>query len=247
LSDEVKAEPKKKIFELINEQLFDKLRARSLPDGSVALSDPDTGKDMVILHRFRPKHEVVELLFDEVTVGDQKIFFDKEAYLQHRNSKGIYYSPQWADLFCEQVYLGENLTDICEKPNMPNYQTVCQWRKIYPEFEKKFQAAYEARGERSRDDVHRANKRMYEEQDPEKYMVDKAYIENLKWLASKDDPKKYSAHVEVHNNQAPVILRLETGVRINQELPESVREVKELTGENVKDVIEKLETADGNS
>lgn len=229
--------PKKKIFDHVNELVFDKLRARFLPNGNVALSDPDTGKDMVILHKWVPKHEMIELLFDEVPTPLGTVFFDKESYLQHKNSKGIYYSPQWADLFCSQIYDGENITDICKAENMPPYQMVCQWRQMYPEFEQKVVAAFEARGERHRDQVANLSKKMYEDNDPESYMIAKVHIENQKWLASKDNAKRFSNHVEVHNTTAPVTLRVETGVDYNKYRTVGGA-VKELTGE-IADNLEK--------
>lgn len=241
---------KKKIFDLVNEQAFDNLRARKLPDGNVALYDPDTGIDKVILHKWRPKHEMIELLFDEVETPLGKVFFDKDSYLQHKNSKGIYYSSQWADLFCSEVYESPThigLSEICKKENMPRFETLRLWMDRYPEFGKRVEAALAARGERARDEAMMVSHEMYQTEDPEKYMVAKAHIENLKWSAAKDNPKRFSNHVEIHNTQAPVVVRLETGVRVNAELPESVRNVKELTGENAQEIIKKLEESDGNS
>lgn len=205
--------PKKKLWDIVNEEFFDKLQARTLPNGNCAFFDPETGQDMIILHKFKEKHEVMELLFDELDTPYGKVFFDQQSFAKHKNSKGIYYSPKWADLFCSHIYAGEDLTDICARANMPTYETVYRWRKRYPEFEEKFQAAYEARGERLRDEVYKHSKKMVDEDSAENYAQRKAHIENLKWLASKDNPKRFSAHVEVHNTSAPVRIVVETGIR----------------------------------
>jgi len=241
LSDFTAPVPKKKLWDFVNEELFDKLHARKLPNGNCAYFDPVSGKDLIILHRFRDKDEMVELLFDELDTPFGKVFFGPETKHQHATERGIYYSSQWADLFCAHIYDGVSLTELCARQNMPTFETVYKWRKRYPDFEEKFQAAYEARGERLRDEVYQNSKQMVNEDTPEVYAQRKAHIENLKWLASKDNPKRFSAHVEVHQTNAPVQIVLDTGVRIPRDLPDELRSVKEITGENVEHALKVLD------
>lgn len=232
--------PKKKIFDYIKEELFDRLEARTLSDGSIELSHPETFRPMVILRKLAPKNELMEILFTEVVTPMGTIFYDQESIkARQRNSKDIGYSSQWADLFCELIMQNQTITQICQRQDMPDVATVGRWKARHPEFNEKLSVAYEMRGELLRDKAFEQSEAMLEDE-KDNWQQRKAHVDHLLMFASKDAPKRYSNKLEVHNTQAPMILKLETGVRVPEQIPENLRQVKEISGQNANQIIEQL-------
>lgn len=173
------------------------------------------------------------------------IFYDQESLKNRRSNSpsGIAYSSHWADLFCELIMQGFRITQICQRQDMPDIATVGRWKKRYPEFELKLQAAHEMRGELYRDRAEEHSEKMLEDE-KDSWQQRKAHVDHLMNLASKDAPKRFSNKVEVTSTSPPMILKLETGVRILKELPENLRNVKEITGDNAKEIMKQLEGLD---
>lgn len=234
--------PKKTIHQIISEDLYDKLRSRPLPNGDIEYYDPETNQARIIMHKYARLDEAMTYLFDEIQTQYGPVYLTQGSRTKSRGDDikaSISYSEKWSDLLCHELMEGKTLREISLQANMPPYQTIWTWRQRFPEFEQKVRAAYEARAEWLRDEAFDKSKEMLRAGSDEWQQVSK-HIDHLMNFAAKDDPKKYSSKVEIHNTQAPVVVKLETGVRLNEELPEAMRAVKEITGENAQEIIKQL-------
>lgn len=66
---------------------------------------------------------------------------------------GSEYNPLVLDLLCQKIAEGHNITDVCREPGMPSYNTLCKWRRAYPEVGAALESAKRDRAEALRDKV----------------------------------------------------------------------------------------------
>lgn len=209
------------------------LRARTDLNGNINLCHPETDQPVIVIHKDRPLTEASEALFDRVETPWGVIFYDHKIKHSGHITKGIRYSDQWADLFCEYIMNGARMIDVCKLPNMPRYNQVYVWKNRYPSFAAKLQAAREARGELRADEAHRQSELMLEDA-PEEYAKRKAHVDHLMNFAAKDHPKQFSSKVEIHNTAEPIRLVVETGIKHT----ERYQQTKHIDSAKVSEMLE---------
>ena len=138
---------------------------------------------------------------------------DDHYKVQKTRSPQVPYSETLIDLIANELIEGKSLSEILGKKGFPSRALFARWRREYPFVEERINWAYKERAESLRDRVREANEQVLKVSDRQvkNYSV---YMENLKWLASKDDPKKYGAKVEVQgSDQRPIVFNIDTGIR----------------------------------
>lgn len=120
------------------------------------------------------------------------------------------YSPLVIDVICEEIANGGNLTDICKKPHMPTYSTLCRWRRKYPEIDPLLDLARRDRAEFLRD---KALKEISGDLHPRE-VEGKRLKTDIYWKAAGVDDSRYSPKAKVEANiNMPTQIVVETGIR----------------------------------
>lgn len=97
------------------------------------------------------------------------------------------YSPQLADIICERMINGEDLTKICEDKGMPSRVTVWRWMKQHPEFATQYAHAREALAEFEIDHLRELASKCTEEN----YKSTAVKLNHFQWRLMKISPKRF--------------------------------------------------------
>ncbi len=120
------------------------------------------------------------------------------------------YSTLLAEDICAKVAEGAELTTLAGRDGLPNYSTLCKWRRENPEFEAMYRQAKKDRAEfffaRARAEVEGA---MSEDDVP----VAKLRTDFYKYGAKVGDPGSFQEVQKVDARVAVGVSRLETGIR----------------------------------
>lgn len=138
---------------------------------------------------------------------------DPEEMKQRQGSSGFVFSWALAHRICQEITNGQSMTKVCSRADMPSYRYVSVWRREHPEFDQMITEAYQDRGEFIRDKIYDEVESLDYKATSEEISASKAKIDTLKWLASKDDTRRYGNKTEVTGNAGGTVLILETGVR----------------------------------
>lgn len=106
------------------------------------------------------------------------------------------YTEELAALFCARISNGESLRKICKDEDMPSAPTVFNWMRTHEVFLKQYARACEERTEAMAEDM----QEIAENVDLKNGLsVQKArlQIDTMKWLMSKQKPKKYGDKLDV--------------------------------------------------
>ena len=106
------------------------------------------------------------------------------------------YTPELALEICDQLTKGLSLRKICESPHMPDKSTVLRWAIKNDEFRDQYAQARRVRSDSKFDDL----EELAATATPETVQVVKLQIDTLKWVLSKELPKKYGDKLETENN-----------------------------------------------
>lgn len=109
--------------------------------------------------------------------------------VSHRNT----YNPAIIDIICSRMVEGRSLSDICGKPDMPTYATLCRWRRQHPWITEALEQARRDRAEVLRDEA--LSEAMAADED--NVTAQRLKTDLLKWAASVDDPARYSPKTKV--------------------------------------------------
>jgi hypothetical protein len=115
------------------------------------------------------------------------------------------YSKEMAERICDLVATGENDYTIEKMPGFPRAETIRQWRNKHADFSALYARAREDRADfrAARIDGH-MKKLLNDELKPDAVRV---LIDGEKWLAAKEQPKRYGdkiAHVGGGDDDAPI-------------------------------------------
>ena len=100
------------------------------------------------------------------------------------------YGPEVFEAILLRIAEGESLTAVCNEPGQPSKSTVHALVKNNHDFAKGYEAAVKARAQSRVDELMRINAKLEEGAiDPSSARV---LCDNLKWLAAREDPQKFS-------------------------------------------------------
>jgi hypothetical protein len=96
---------------------------------------------------------------------------------------------------CDLVARKQTLNQICQLPDMPSHETLRQWFLDEPELAAKYACARELRADARADRIDEITAMIINgELDPQ---AAKVVIDAEKWLAGKEQPKKYGDKVSI--------------------------------------------------
>lgn len=106
------------------------------------------------------------------------------------NSRDFHeYSEELANEICTQIAQGKSLAAICRDPRMPHFVTVFDWRRKYPEFDKRYA---DARGDQA--DSHVEEMLRVARRKPATLVEaqqNRLLVDTLKWRATKMKPASW--------------------------------------------------------
>lgn len=115
------------------------------------------------------------------------------------------YNKEIAQRICDLIASGENDYSIEQIDGMPRAETIRQWRLKYEDFSALYARAREARADFRADRIDSYVKKLTD--DKMKPEVARVAIDAEKWLASKEQPKRYGdkiAHVGGDDTDNPI-------------------------------------------
>lgn len=134
-----------------------------------------------------------------------------EAMEEIRSAPGKFlYNEVTAHELCNLVADGHPLTELCKRPDMPDYGIVRQWRIRVPVFAAMLEQAYKDRGETHRDEMYLKSKQEYAKDDAPRKRNE---IEVLKYLIQADNPERYSITQKIDKQVTSTKIVIETGIR----------------------------------
>ena len=142
------------------------------------------------------------------------------------------YRPYVVDLICARVAEGGKLVDICKEPGMPDYATLCRWRRQNPEAALAIEQARRDRAELMRDLAVTVAEEAEESIDGSRLRVD-TYMK----AAALDNPAYAPGRskVDVSVNAQPTMIVVHTGIDLSQKVdlpertPDTLGEVRDVT------------------
>lgn len=102
------------------------------------------------------------------------------------------YNKRIADIVIERMLSGDTLTKICATDGFPSYAVLSRWRLENEDFAKAIEQARSFRAEQFHDKIVDASDDLGTESlSKDEVVQKKAQIDTLKWLAEKNDSKRY--------------------------------------------------------
>jgi len=144
---------------------------------------------------------------------------DYHPVFTNQNSAFWNYNQLYHDLIVQLVAKGHSFTSIAKRPEMPCTTIIAKWRRENPDFEEAIKAAKQARAEGFVDQIIDS---LEETKDLAKDEVpaEKLWMDKLKWLAEKSDPKGYGTKSGPNDAATgPVQMIINTGVPLDSESP----------------------------
>ena len=92
---------------------------------------------------------------------------------------------------CRRIASGRSLRSVCGDPDMPNIDTVREWRLADAEFSAQYARAREARAEVLADEI------IDIADSAEDAQLARLQVDARKWAASKLDPKRYGDRLDI--------------------------------------------------
>lgn len=129
-------------------------------------------------------------------------------------SSGTEYNPLVLDIVCQKISEGKNITAVCKEEGMPTYNTLCRWRRMYPEVDRALELARRDRAESLRDKVLARAEQVMENNTDSKGDVAAlgVLLDATKWAAAVDS-EKYNPKAKVEATvNIPTIIQVNTGI-----------------------------------
>lgn len=128
---------------------------------------------------------------------------DNETTQKHPGGRPTLYSKDIADSICEKIAQGSSMRTVCEDESMPAMSTVFKWLREHKEFSEQYASACEERTEAQNELLLELGDEALEEAqnaDPKAanavVSAVKLKADNLKWVMSKQKPKKYGEKID---------------------------------------------------
>ena len=135
------------------------------------------------------------------------------------------FSEVIADLICEEIIKGKNITEVARDPRIPGFYTITKWREYNKAFDASIRQAFSARADVQHDRLIEVAEKITTKDEA---VVKKPLIEALKWSAEKTNPDQYGQKTKISGDPAaPLQLIIDTGVPAPESLPE--RPVEEIS------------------
>jgi hypothetical protein len=94
---------------------------------------------------------------------------------------------------CRRVVEGQSLRTICKAPGMPDKQTIANWRRAHPEFDKRYQDARCDQADMHVEEMLDVARQASQAKTSEEAQGYRLLVDTLKWRASKMKPRSYGA------------------------------------------------------
>lgn len=201
---------KRKTYYIINNQgLWEEIDAQT--GTTVSIQRKMTNAERV---KIKSPHHYLEIQHPEdpnkTILVDRRIDQSELKHWKPQN-KGMPYSEIIADIILDEVLNGSSLNKISQRPDMPTYSIIRRWRNEHPEFEEAYQMAVKMRAEKLIDEALDIARQT---EDPDNIVgTSKLIIDQLKYVAQQEDPKKYSQKASVSdNNGNNVVFNIISGI-----------------------------------
>jgi hypothetical protein len=126
------------------------------------------------------------------------------------------YNQEIAETILSRLAAGESLRKICEPDEMPAASTVCGWAASNPAFSEQYARARDIQSEILVEECRDLADKAAEAPTTEKVQAAKLQIEQRRWQAGKQQPKKYGDKLlSEHSgpNGGPILLSLADQIR----------------------------------
>lgn len=127
---------------------------------------------------------------------------------------GSEYNPLVLDLLCQRIVEGKGVTEVCKESGMPSYNTLCKWRRQYPEVGVAIENAKRERAEILRDKIMVKAERTYASKEGTRDEVPAlaVLVDATKWTTAVDN-EKYNPKAKIEANIAmPTVIQVVTGI-----------------------------------
>jgi len=184
-------------------------------DGLIEVVDVDSGQILAIQQTMQDLYQKKENRLVQVYHPDdgREIWLERGLSLDSLGEAADYlaFSQILSDIICDKIVNGgKTITKICNEKGMPDYRSVCYWRRTKPEFKEALHQAKLDRAESYHDKVLEEADTVDETNSKSK----KVKIDALKWAASVGNPSEYSSQTKVVGDKdAPVQIIVDTGIR----------------------------------
>lgn len=121
---------------------------------------------------------------------------------EKRVPRSIRYTPELAEAICWEISQGSNYAKVAAMDGMPSVRTMHAWQDAHDEFRDDLAKAREARAEIRANQIDEIAELLKAGKlDPASARV---MSDNLKWLAAKENPRRYGDKLQLDVNQAPL-------------------------------------------
>jgi hypothetical protein len=134
------------------------------------------------------------------------------------SAKRVYrYSPQFAEIICQNIADGKSLTATLKMPGFPKAGIIGQWKAAHPEFAEALEMAKKMRAEIAHDMILDSIK-TEGILDKDSVPGAKHKLDKLKYIAEKNDPDTYGQKTKISGDKnAPLQIVVDTGIRRSPE------------------------------
>lgn len=173
--------------------------------------DSITGVSVVVLHKDPSKALSQKLIQVETPEG---LVWTQEGVRVPTHFLGSEYNPLVLDLLCQRIVEGKGVTEVCKEPGMPSYNTLCKWRRQYPEVGVAIENAKRERAEILRDKIMVKAERTYASKEGTRDEVPAlaVLVDATKWTTAVDN-EKYNPKAKIEANiSMPTVIQVVTGI-----------------------------------
>jgi len=156
----------------------------------------------------------------------RKAVSQRHAAAPKKNGRPSSYTEATAAEICRRVVDGQSLRTICKAPGMPDKETIANWRRAHPEFDKRYQDARCDQADAHVEEMLDVARQAVKAKSSEEVQGYKLLVDTLKWRASKMKPRSYGDKLTL---EAEVNVRQMTDEQLNARLTQLLERRRETT------------------
>ena len=121
----------------------------------------------------------------------RKAVSKRPAAAPRKNGRPSSYTEATAAEICRRIVDGQSLRTICKAPGMPDKETIANWRRAHPEFDKRYQDARCDQADMHVEEMLDMARQAVNAKSAEEIQGYRLLVDTLKWRASKMKPRTY--------------------------------------------------------
>jgi hypothetical protein len=126
----------------------------------------------------------------------------RHAAAPRKNGRPSSYTEATAAEICRRVVEGQSLRTICKAPGMPDKETIANWRRAHPEFDKRYQDARCDQADMHVEEMLDVARQAVNAKSSQEVQGYKLLVDTLKWRASKMKPRSYGDKITLDGELA---------------------------------------------